>query len=100
MTLSLKRSDVYRPRDAVVTREVVGETLLVPISADLADLSSIFALNETAAFIWRKLDGERTLAQVRDAVVETFDVDAAAAWRDIADLIAELSERELVERMG
>lgn len=100
MTSPPSSSDVYRPRDAVVTREVVGETLLVPISADLADLSSIFALNDTAAFIWQQLDGERTLAQVRDAMVDTFEVDAAAAWLDVADLIAELCERELVERMG
>ena len=99
MTSPLNSSDVFCAHQHVVTREIVGETLLVPISADLADLSSIFALNDTGAFVWQQLDGERTLAEVCAAMVEAFEVEAGEAWRDVADLIGELSERELVQRV-
>ena len=90
---------VYRSRDAVITREIVGETLLVPISAELANLDAIFALNETAAYLWHRLDGERSLGQLRDAVVERYEVESEQAWQDMTALLDELHARRLVEQV-
>ena len=99
MPTASSEHSVFRGRDAVVTREIVGETLLVPISADLADLDAIFALNETGAFIWQRLDGEHSLGQVRDAVVESFEVEPQEAWQDVNQLLGALAERRLVEQV-
>ncbi len=92
--------DVFQIPDSIVTREIVGETLLVPVSGDLADMDNIFALNGTAAFIWALFNGENRLERIRDEVCETFEVDAGQAWQDLQELLKELSEAGLVVQVG
>ncbi|MCP5152311.1 MAG: PqqD family protein [Chromatiales bacterium] len=88
---------VFRPSAAVVRREVVGETLLIPVSGHLAHLDDVFTLNPTAAFVWSLLDGERDLETVERAVRERYEVDHDEAWRDLEALVASLHEAGLLE---
>jgi hypothetical protein len=87
---------VYRRSPDVIGRQVLDETLLVPIRGGLADLHRIFALNATAAQIWAQLDGERDLATVRDGLVARFEVEEAQAEADIAEFVAQLSAAGLI----
>ena len=82
--------------ERVVARAVAGETLLVPIEGELANLQRIFALEGVGETIWDLLDGERDLGAVRDAVVERFDVDADEAGRDCLAFATELALAKLV----
>jgi len=91
--------DIYRIPDTVVTREIVGETLLIPISGDLADMDNIFALNDTGAFIWARLNGETRLTKINTEMCETFAVEAEQAWQDLHTLIGELKSAGLVEQI-
>ena len=66
---------IYRHRKHIVTRDIAGETLLVPIQEELADMQRLFALEGVSAFIWKRLDGDRTLDDILDLVAGRFDVD-------------------------
>ncbi len=90
----------YARHDDVVTREILGETLLVPISARIADMSNIFALNETGAFVWESLDGVTSLEGIRDALAADFDVSAESAWGDLEALVADLDQAGLIHRVS
>jgi len=98
--MSSAPSDRYARRDEVVTRAILGETLLVPISAQIADMRHIFALNDTGAWIWQRLDGETPLARIRDGLAETFEVSADTAWDDLRALLGELDAAGLVRRVA
>lgn len=89
----------YARHPDVVTREILGETLLVPISADIADMSSIFALNDTGAFVWRRLDGEVPLGGIRDGLAEAYEVAPDTAWDDLRALVDELRAAGLARRV-
>lgn len=39
---------------------------------------------------WERLDGEHTLGEVRDAVVEEFEVEPEVAEADLLELVAQL----------
>jgi hypothetical protein len=52
MNLILKKSE------NTVFRKIGDEYILVPIAASVADVESIFNLNETGAAIWDKIDGK------------------------------------------
>ena len=91
---------VYRQADDIVSRAVAGETLLVPIRGRLADLQRLFALNPVAEFIWQQLDGERTLAHIRDAVVDRFDVPSDTAEADLTAFVGELTTAGLAVTKG
>lgn len=88
---------VYAKAEAIVQREIAGETLLVPVRGKLADMQRIFALDEVPVFIWDKLDGVKTVAELRDAIVNTFDVEPEHAACDLVEFIEELSKAGLVE---
>ncbi len=94
------RQAVYRRVESVVTREIAGETILVPIVGELAHLQEIFALDEVAAFIWQRLDGRQTLAEILLGVIEEFEVTRTQAEEDLQEFLNQLREARLVHPAG
>jgi hypothetical protein len=78
---------VLRKSSELVTREVAGETILVPIRGTLASVQQIFVLNPVAAFIWEQLDGERSLEEICEGILARFEVTPAAARGDLLELV-------------
>jgi hypothetical protein len=75
-----------------VHRRIADECLLVPIRHQVADLHYIYVLNPVANRIWELLDGRRTLAQVRDELLEEFEVSPRELEQDLRELIGQLLE--------
>ena len=88
-----------RKRDDVLTRQIAGETIIVPIRGKLADMQNIFAINVVAEFIWERMDGQKTLDQITGEVAAHFEVDENQARSDVAEFVSELSEAGLIEKM-
>jgi hypothetical protein len=82
-----------------VTRTIANETIVVPIRAEVADLDSIFVLNEVGAAIWALLDAETGVEEIAAAVSRQFEVEPPAAREDIARFLAALQESGLVARV-
>ncbi len=55
-----------------------------------------FTLNETALCIWRNLRDGKTEADLCLALIQEFDVDRAAAERDVQALVAALMGESLL----
>jgi len=91
---------VYQRSQDLIKRQILGETLLVPIRGELADLQRIFALNPVAQHIWETLDGVRDLAAVRDSVVTHFEVQPARAEADVVEFISLLNAAGLIVEMA
>jgi len=91
--------DVYRCCDNLVTREIVGETIIVPVSGELGDLQRAYSLNATGAFVWKRLDGSTPLKSIQQAVSSHFTAGKKEAWADLAELITDLERAGLVERV-
>lgn len=91
---------VFVRREPIVLREIAGERLLVPIRRHVGQMKAIFALVGAGAAIFELLDGERSLGEIRDALVERFEVSADQAWVDLCDFVEQLQENGLVERRG
>lgn len=91
---------VYRRQDHVLSRHVVGETLLVPVRGKLADLQRLFTLNPVAEFVWERLDGARSVAQIAGEVSDAFDVTREQAEKDIGDFVQRLAEDGLALPAG
>jgi hypothetical protein len=83
-----------------VSRTIAGETILVPVRGRVGDLDSIFNLNQTASFIWNRIDGQTTFGQIVAQVCSEFDVLPEAAEVDARQFIAALQEAGLIEPTG
>ncbi len=91
------RKGVFRKRGEVVSREIAGETILVPISGKLADMQRIFSLTPVASYIWGRLDGERSLEIIIQDVTDNFDVEHTEAENDLGEFVGELLKAGLIE---
>ena len=69
-----------------------NEYVLVPIANNIADMNSVFTLNETGVFIWEQIDGKRTVDEIISAVVEKYSVDQPAAKNDVIAFIEIIKE--------
>ena len=94
----IELKDIYIRNENTVTREIAGETLIVPISGKLADLERVFTLNSVGALIWQLIDGKVNLESVLVKVVEEFDVNRTAAELDLLELVGNLIDAGLVSK--
>ncbi len=89
----------YKKDPNLVFRKIEDELLLVPIRQDVGDLQSIFTLNEVAARVWELIDGETKSGQIRDRILEEFDVSPETAEKDLIELLQKLIEIEAVREI-
>lgn len=82
---------VVAARDQVSV-EVEGEAVIL----SLAD-GVYYGLDPVGARVWTLLEQPRTVAELRDAVVAEWEVDAPTAERDLLVLLDALAARGLVE---
>jgi hypothetical protein len=81
---------VYRKSDSIVSRKIADEFILVPIRQNVGDLESIYTLNETAARIWELIDGETKVKNIKEKIIEEFNVTRGEAEKDIIEHLQQL----------
>jgi Coenzyme PQQ synthesis protein D (PqqD) len=79
-----------------VTRAIAGELIVVPITAGVGDLDSIYTLNEVGAAIWELIDGTTTVEGIVATVVREFEVGNDQAKADVVELVISLAEAGLI----
>ncbi len=83
---------VYKKSDSIVSRRIADEFILVPIRQNVGDLESIYTLNETAARIWELIDGKIKVREIKEKLIEEFEVTPEEAEKDIIEHIMQLEE--------
>jgi hypothetical protein len=92
----MQLNSIYRQAGNIVTRRIMDETLLVPVSGELASMEELYTLNETGAFVWQALDGVRPLAEIRCQLEEQYDAPAEEIEADLLEIINGLADAGLV----
>lgn len=77
----------FNIKSKFVAREVGNELILVPLSGNVAQMSELFTLNETAKFIWENISVETTVEDIENLMTDTFDIDAETARKDIENFL-------------
>ena len=77
---------------AVVTRKTGNEYVLVPITNNIADMNSVYTLNETGAFIWEHIDGKRTVEEIITELMNEYEIDKQNAESDVFIFIGNMSK--------
>ncbi len=90
MTDYFKRRFAKDP--SIVSRNIASEQILVPIRQKAGEIESIFTLNEVASRIWELLDGEKQVEEIKNAIVEEFEVSPKEAEEDLLKFLHQLEE--------
>ncbi len=83
---------VYTKSDSIVSRKIADEFILVPIRQNVGDLESISTLNEVATRIWELIDGKKKVRELKDAILDEYDVTPKKLETDIIKYIKELED--------
>lgn len=91
---------LYVRSDAVVSRLIAGETLIVPISKGVGDLASIFSLNPVAGIIWDTIATPSSTDQIVRNITDEFEGEPHRIQSDVESFLAEMQSAGLVEAVG
>ncbi len=89
-------TECFRKTTNCVTRCIAGETMIVPVRKDVADLGAIYMLNDVGSLIWDSLDGQTSGPRIVEAMCNTYDVAPEEAEKDVSDFLSELKTAGLV----
>jgi hypothetical protein len=81
---------VYKKSTSIVSRRIGDEYILVPIRQDVGDLESIYTLNETGALIWELIDGKLKVGEIKESLLEAFEVKPEEAEKDLIEHLQQL----------
>lgn len=92
----MKKNDYISKRftknPSIVSRKIADEFILVPVRQKAEELENIYIMNEVAGRIWELIDGKRLVTEIRDIIVEDFEVDRETAEADLEDFLRQVAE--------
>jgi hypothetical protein len=94
--LIVQRSD---GRQTFVTRQIAGETLIVPVTGHVMDLESIYVLNPVGSRIWELLGSPTTAERIAEIVANEFAVSPQHAADDVVEFLDSLGTRGLIQQV-
>ena len=80
-----------------IKRTIAGEHMLVPVGQSAMEHPGLFAMNETASFIWDILQECSDTDQIVERLLEEYDTDEETARKDMNTFIGKLSELDMIE---
>ena len=83
---------VVRASPHQVSSELGGETVILDLNK-----SVYHGLDATGAYIWNLIQQGKSVQQIRDSMLEEFDVEAERCEADLLALLQELAESGLIE---
>ena len=80
----------YVRSEAVVSRVIAAETLIVPVRGKVGDLASIYSLNETATVLWEALATPKSVEELRAVILKQYETEPENAAADVDAFLDEL----------
>jgi coenzyme PQQ synthesis protein D (PqqD) len=87
---------IYVRNTAVVSREIAGETIVVPICRGVGDMDSVYTFNEVGTELWQLLAEAHNTESLVEWVGEHFEVTREVALGDVQAFLGELLQVGLI----
>ncbi|HIB8180964.1 TPA: PqqD family protein [Elizabethkingia anophelis] len=84
-------------REDLMLRHLGDEYVIIDPEQDMVDMSKVYTLNETAAFLWKELQGkEFNVETVTEVLLNYYDVEYAVAEKDAQRLVHDFEKQGLL----
>lgn len=84
-------------RSDLTIRQLGDESIIVDPSQDMVDMTKVFTLNETAAFLWNQLQGQDfSVDNIVTILLENYDVTDKVARQDAQLMIDSFTKQGLL----
>ena len=76
--------------ETFVSRKIGNTFIVVPIKRKASEIESIYKFDEVSSRIWELVDGEKRVEQIRDTIVDEFEVGQEEAGKDLVGFLQQL----------
>lgn len=87
-----------RVTEQLTLRQIAGEHILIPVGDFANTFHGIMSLNGSGLLLWELLQQDRTEAELVAAVLDTYDVDAQTAAKDVREFLTQLEQAKALVR--
>jgi len=88
----------YVRSEAVVSRVIGEETLVVPVRGGVGDLASIYSFNETGTLMWEVLAEAASVRDLTCRIEHEYEINPQVAQADVESFLSEMCAAGLVTR--
>ena len=88
----LRLNEIPRKSPDIIARRTGDEYVLVPVTDNIADMTSMYTLNETGAFIWDMIDGVMTAEDIARALALEYNTDLEITRGDVEQYLSDLDQ--------
>lgn len=88
----MNKLSILKRNDGFTIRSMGDETLFLNQNG-----TAIHVADEVGSFIYQKIDGKAALADILDAILETYEVDEKTAETDLFDFVEHMVRQNILE---
>lgn len=84
-------------KEGFVLRTIAGSNIVIPIGAICVDFNGMITMNDSATFLWKKLEQGADHEDLVAALLDEYEVDKETADQCVKEYIAKLEEAGCIE---
>ena len=77
-------------------REIVGETILIPMGDSNNHFNGIITINELGKFIWENLESSKDEEELLHKILEEYEVEEKEATEDLDEFLDKLRQVDII----
>lgn len=93
----MQKENNMRVKNGFVMRQLGEEYVVVPVGAAVDQFQGMIRLNETGAFLWKRLQSDSTEVDLLQALQAEYDVSEEKAASDLEKFLDILKEEGILE---
>lgn len=79
-----------------ILRNIVGETILVPIGQNNEAFNGLITINELGKFIWENLESSKDEEDLLYKILEEYEVEEKEAKEDLDEFLDKLRQVDII----
>lgn len=95
----MQKNTLYQAESTFVHRKVAGSDVLISVGAGVANFNGYITLNESASFLWEKLQKPVSASDLIRLLREEFEVSEEDARRDVLEFLWLLQNHAMVREI-
>ncbi len=81
----------------LILREIAGSWIIVPVAEMVVEFNGLMNLNESGAFLWKKLAEGAEMEELVSGMLAEYEIDEETARADIQEFVKLLDEKGLLQ---
>lgn len=79
-----------------ILRDIIGETVLVPINESTSNFNGLITVNDLGKFIWENLESSKDEEELLQKILDEYEVDRDTAKADLDEFLGKLKDIDII----